>query len=47
MFGFDIYNAYSIIPSLAIVAAMIVMSGLGMRFIRKEIAKDGAKAAAE
>ena len=47
MFGFDLYNAYSIIPSLAIVAAMIVMSGLGIRFIRKEIAKDGAKAAAQ
>ncbi len=47
MFGFDLYNAYSIIPSLAIVAAMIVMSGLGIRFIRKEIAKDSARAAAK
>mgnify|MGYP000371461071 CR=1 FL=1 len=40
MFGFDLYNFYSLAPSLAIVAAMIVMSGLGIRFIRQQMAKD-------
>lgn len=40
MFGFDIYNFYSIAPSLAIVAAMIIMTGFGLRFIRQQIAKD-------
>ncbi len=46
MFGIDIYNFYSLAPSLAIVAAMLVMSGLGVRFIRQEIAKDTLKTAA-
>ncbi len=42
MFGFDIYNFYSLAPSLAIVAAMVIMSGLGIRFIRQEMMKDGS-----
>lgn len=40
MFGFDIYNFYSLAPSLAVVASMLVMSGLGIRFIRQQMAKD-------
>jgi len=44
MFGFDIYNFYSIAPSLAIVAAMVGMSAYGVVFIRQQIAKDGLKA---
>jgi hypothetical protein len=40
MFGFDIYNFYSLAPSLAIVAAMVVMTGLGIRYIRQQMAKD-------
>ncbi|MEH6444436.1 MAG: hypothetical protein V7784_11115 [Oceanospirillaceae bacterium] len=40
MFGFDIYNFYSIAPSLIIVAAMVVMTGLGIRFIRQQMQKD-------
>lgn len=44
MFGFDIYNFYSIAPSLAIVAAMIGMSVYGIHFIRQQIAKDGLNA---
>jgi len=44
MFGFDIYNFYSIAPSIAIVAAMVGMSAYGIYFIRQQIAKDGLKA---
>lgn len=44
MFGFDIYNFYSIAPSVGVVVAMIVMVGFGIRFLRQEIIKDAAKA---
>ncbi|NQZ30328.1 MAG: hypothetical protein HRU06_03595 [Oceanospirillaceae bacterium] len=47
MFGFDIYNFYSIAPSLIIVAAMIGMSAYGIHFIRAQIIKDGIKAQAK
>jgi hypothetical protein len=47
MFGFDIYNFYSVAPSLAIVAAMIVMTGFGIRFIRQQMNQDAVKVKAD
>jgi hypothetical protein len=34
----------SFAPSIAIVAAMLVMTFLGVRFLKREIAKDAARA---
>jgi hypothetical protein len=40
----DKYSLISFAPSIAIVAAMIVMTVLGVRFLKKAIAADAAKA---
>ncbi len=47
MFGFDIYNLYSLAPSLVVVATTLAMIGFGIRFVRQQIAKDRAKAYGE
>ncbi|WP_164549021.1 hypothetical protein [Amphritea opalescens] len=40
----DKYSMISFIPSMAIVAAMVVGSFVGIYYLRKCIAKDAAKA---
>ena len=47
MFDIDIYNFYSVAPSVAIIVASIAMVVYGVYFIRKEIAKDSEKAKSE
>ena len=40
----DKYNLISLVPSLTIVAVMIVGTFFGVRYIRQMMAKDAAKA---
>ncbi|GAB0151627.1 MULTISPECIES: hypothetical protein [Marinobacterium] len=44
MLNIDKYSMISFAPSIAIVAAMLVMTFLGVRFLKREIAKDAARA---
>jgi hypothetical protein len=44
MLSIDKYSMISFAPSIAIVAAMLVMTFLGVRFLKREMAKDAAKA---
>ncbi len=44
MFDIDKYSMISFAPSVLIVAAMLVISFFGLRFMKREIAKDTAKA---
>ncbi|MBA4502282.1 hypothetical protein [Marinobacterium marinum] len=44
MFDIDKYSMISFAPSVLIVAAMLVISFFGLRFMKREIAKDAAKA---
>ncbi len=44
MFDIDKYSMISFAPSILIVAAMLVISFFGLRFMKREIAKDAAKA---
>lgn len=44
MLNIDKYSMISFAPSIAIVAAMLVMTFLGVRFLKREIAKDAAQA---
>lgn len=47
MLGFDVYNFYSIAPSLVIVATTLVMMGFGIRFIRQQMKQDAIKIKAD
>ncbi len=47
MFGFDIYNFYSIAPSVAIIVASIVMVGYGIHFVRKNVIEDSKRSQSE
>lgn len=42
--GIDKYSMISFAPSIAIVAAMLVMTFFGIRYLKKVIAEDAAKA---
>ncbi|GAA0685778.1 hypothetical protein GCM10009104_09350 [Marinobacterium maritimum] len=44
MFDIDKYSMISFAPSILIVAAMLVISFFGLRFMKREIAKDAANA---
>jgi hypothetical protein len=44
MLNIDKYSMISFAPSIAVVAAMLVMTFLGVRFLKREMAKDAAKA---
>ncbi|GAA0785582.1 hypothetical protein [Marinobacterium sediminicola] len=44
MFDIDKYSMISFAPSILIVAAMLVISFFGLRFMKREIAKDAARA---
>ncbi len=44
MGGIDKYSLISFGPSVAVVAAMLVMTFFGIRFLRKAIAEDAKKA---
>jgi len=43
MLSIDKYSMISFAPSIAIVAAMLVMTVMGVRFLKREIAKDAAR----
>jgi len=40
----DKYNLISVIPSLTIVVAMLVMTGIGIKLLKGAIAKDAQNA---
>ncbi|HSG03530.1 MAG TPA: hypothetical protein VLA39_07315 [Marinobacterium sp.] len=44
MIGIDKYSLISFAPSIAIVAAMLVMTFFGIRFLKRSIEADAAKA---
>ncbi|NVK02979.1 MAG: hypothetical protein HWE12_15685 [Oceanospirillaceae bacterium] len=44
MAGIDKYSLISFAPSIAIVAAMLAMTFIGIRLLKKSIAADAAKA---
>lgn len=44
MFNIDKYSMISFAPSILIVAAMLVITAYGLRFMKREMAKDAAKA---
>lgn len=44
MFDIDKYSMMSFAPSVMIVAAMLVITFFGVRFMKREIARDAAKA---
>lgn len=44
MMNIDKYSMISFAPSIAIVAAMLAMTFFGVRFLKREIAKDAARA---
>lgn len=44
MFDIDKYSMISFAPSVLIVAAMLVITFFGVRFMKREMAKDAANA---
>lgn len=44
MANIDKYSLLSFAPSIAIIAAMLVMTVVGVRFLKKSMAADAAKA---
>ena len=44
MFDIDKYSMMSFAPSVVIVASMLVITYFGIRFMKREISKDAAKA---
>ncbi|MBP0049196.1 hypothetical protein H9C73_10655 [Marinobacterium sp. AK62] len=44
MFNIDKYSLISFAPSIMIVAAMLVITFFGVRFMKREMAKDARKA---
>lgn len=44
MLNIDKYSLISFAPSVAIVAAMLVITFFGLRFMKREIAKDAIRA---
>lgn len=44
MFNIDKYSLISFAPSIMIVAAMLIITLFGVRFMKREMAKDARKA---
>ncbi|WP_200834042.1 hypothetical protein [Nitrincola tapanii] len=44
MLSIDKYSLISLAPSIAVIAAVVVITILGVGFLKKEIAKDAAAA---
>ncbi|WP_164847147.1 MULTISPECIES: hypothetical protein [Neptunomonas] len=47
MFGIDIYNFTSFAPSMVVVGGCVAMVVVGVRMLKKFMAEDAAKAAAQ